>query len=264
MLTLHKGAYTGKIVRHFNVDKNLITNTINTYEQSTPYWHCHEKLNISFVFQGGKAETKKKQSYAKNGGSIFFYHSGELHRWIAPNPISKSINVEIEADFLKKYHLNEDDIKQSIHNNIDSKALLLKMQKEMQINDETSATAIQTLLFELVSFSNTKSDKREPRWVNLLRELLNDNWNKQLRLNDMAKIVGVHPVTISKYFRRYFSCTLGAYQRKLKTNRSIDLIKNSQLSLSEIAYACGFADQSHFIRSFKQQTNFLPKDFRRF
>ncbi len=62
----------------------------------------------------------------------------------------------------------------------------------------------------------------------------------------MATIIGVHPVTISKYFPRYFSCTLGEYMRKLKIEKSLSLIKSPGNSLTNVAYACGFFDQSHF------------------
>ncbi|MEW6737177.1 MAG: helix-turn-helix domain-containing protein [Acidobacteriota bacterium] len=41
------------------------------------------------------------------------------------------------------------------------------------------------------------------------------------------------------------------------------MIKNSQMSLTEIALHCGFADQSHFTRNFKEITGFLPKEFRK-
>ncbi len=68
----------------------------------------------------------------------------------------------------------------------------------------------------------------------------------------------------SKHFRKYFSCTLGEYRRRLMVKQSIPLIRESRLSLSEIAYSCAFADQSHFIRTFRQVTGFRPKDFRRF
>lgn len=98
----------------------------------------------------------------------------------------------------------------------------------------------------------------------LLKQLLHDKWNEVLSLQEIAGLVGAHPVTISKNFRKYFHCTLGTYQRRLKIEKSIDLIKNSTLSLSEIAFYCGFTDQSHFIRNFKELTGFLPKDYRKF
>jgi AraC family transcriptional regulator len=262
MQKLNKGEYTGKIVDSFNVNKSIITNTLYSIEKSEPYWHSHENLHISFVLQNGKAETKKNVTYAQKKGSIFFYHSGEIHRWNSPKPVSRSINIEIENDFLQDFNLSEDDIKLSIEKNIDAKAIILKMQKEMQLKDKASLVSVKSLLLELTNYSKLNTKKEIPIWVVTLKDLLNDNWNNQLKLEEMAKIVGVHPVTISKYFRKYFSCTLGEYQRKLKTNKSIDLIRNPNLSLSEIAYLCGFSDQSHFIRNFKEQTNFLPKDFR--
>ncbi|GAA3656436.1 helix-turn-helix domain-containing protein [Flavivirga jejuensis] len=84
-----------------------------------------------------------------------------------------------------------------------------------------------------------------------------------MSLNKRSKVVGLHTVTISKFFRKYFSCTLGEYQRKLKIDYSLELIKNSKMSLTEIPHYCGFTDQSHFTRIFNEMTGFLPKHFRK-
>ncbi len=254
---------TAKIVSHFNVAAHGIDHRNLTVKKTVPYWHSHKNPHISFVYQNGKSETKRNSVYNGKKGSIFFYHSGQLHRWIAPKTVGKSINIEVEADFLKNYMFSEEGIKNAIQKNIDAKALLLKIQKETQLSDAHSASTIQTLFLELFDFPSADGTNDIPKWVDHLYQLLHDNWNKTIPLRELAATVGVHPVTISKYFRKYFSCTLGEYQRKLKTDRSIDLIKNSSMSLSEIAYACGFADQSHFTRNFKLQTHFLPKDFRR-
>ncbi len=264
MFVLNKGEYTGEIISRINIDGSIITNTHYSTKKNNSDWHYHKNLHICFVFQGGKAETRNNTLYTKKDGSVFFYHSEEKHRWISPQLISKSANIEIGSNFLKKYGLSELDIKKAIQENIDAKTLILKMQQEMLINDESCHATIQTLLLELVSYSKNSQPKNTPKWVTILTNLLYDNWNEQMTLTEMATIVGVHPVTISKYFRKYFSCTLGEYQRKLKIDKSIQLIKDSKMSLSEIAFYCGFADQSHFIRNFKKKTGFLPKTFQQF
>jgi AraC family transcriptional regulator len=112
-----------------------------------------------------------------------------------------------------------------------------------------------------VNSSNKINNQNKPQWVSLLQEILNDRWNEQLTLNELCTLTQVHPVTISKNFTKYFTCTLGEYMRKLKIDRSIRLIKNQNLSLTDIAFECGFADQSHFIRTFKELTGWLPKKF---
>ncbi|MGB1004752.1 MAG: helix-turn-helix domain-containing protein [Salibacteraceae bacterium] len=44
----------------------------------------------------------------------------------------------------------------------------------------------------------------------------------------------------------------------------MDLLKNTSLSTTEIAYECGFADQSHFIRTFKNLNGFTPKQYQKY
>lgn len=264
MEILKKGEYTGDVVRRLNIDGSIITNTHYSTKKNNPDWHFHENFHVCFVFQGGKAETNKNSVFTKKEGSIFSYHSGEKHRWISHEPISKSANIEIGTDFFKKYALSENLIKENIYRNIDSKFIMLKMQNEMMESTVDSSTSVHSLLLELVSGSNKSQTSHIPYWAIALNELLHDNWNEQLTLKDMSKAIGIHPVTISKYFRKYFGCTLGEYQRKLRIDQSIQLIKNSNQSLSEIAFHCGFADQSHFIRNFKKMTGFLPKHFQNF
>ncbi|WP_407933708.1 helix-turn-helix domain-containing protein [Aquimarina algiphila] len=47
----------------------------------------------------------------------------------------------------------------------------------------------------------------------------------------------------------------------MKIDRSLDLLKSKQHSLTEIAYICGFSDQSHFTRVFKSISGYLPKEY---
>ena len=106
-------------------------------------------------------------------------------------------------------------------------------------------------------------DKTRPDWVIKVREFLHDNWDKPISLWELSLVAGVHPITISKHFPFYFSCTLGEYLRSLKIEKALGLIKSTRRSLLDIAMECGFADQSHFTRVFKLMTGFLPNDFRK-
>ncbi|UZO79595.1 AraC family transcriptional regulator [Aquimarina sp. ERC-38] len=261
---MNKGEYTGEIIHKHQIDGSIFTNTLYTIRKNNPNWHYHENLHICFVYEGGKAETRHQTTYSKKEGSIFFYHSEELHRWISPEPTSKSLNIEIEHSFLKKHNLTEQNIKKSIETNVSAKGLILKLQKELLHLNSENYLHFQIVLLELLAFQTQKKYLSNPQWVVLLKELLHSQWDQVMSLEEISKLVGAHPVTISKNFRRYFQCTLGEYQRKLKIEKAIDLIKNTSLSLSEITFYCGFTDQSHFTRNFKLYTGFLPKDYRKF
>ena len=262
MQLLNSGEYTGEIKQKMSVDDCIITNTVYSDRISNSDWHYHENFHFCFVFEGGKAETYNSIKYTEPNGSIFIYHSEEKHRWISPQPISKSANIEIGLDFLKNNYLTEHEIKKSLQTRFDAKLLILKLQREMLFNDSNRQLSVHSLLLDLVSKQETIPVNNHPHWVKNVRDFLNDNWDKNLTLSEIGKIANVHPITISKNFRKFFSCTLGEYIRKIKINKSIELIKYTKKSLTDITFQCNFSDQSHFTRTFKTQTGFLPKDFR--
>ncbi len=81
-------------------------------------------------------------------------------------------------------------------------------------------------------------------------------------LAEIAHAAGVHPVHLSREFRRYFDVTVGEYMRKLRTDHAAHLLAASAMPLAEIADVCGFADQSHFSSTFKRTVGMTPARFR--
>jgi AraC family transcriptional regulator len=49
----------------------------------------------------------------------------------------------------------------------------------------------------------------------------------------------------------------------MRIEKSLSLLPDKNLSLTEIAFDCGFADQSHFLRCFKQITGNTPSAYRK-
>jgi AraC-like DNA-binding protein len=102
-----------------------------------------------------------------------------------------------------------------------------------------------------------------PRWVDKIDEILHENFEQPLSLLEISAELGIHWAHLSRDFPKYFHCNFSQYARKIKVERSLNLLRKKTLSLADIACVCGFADQSHFIRCFKQYTGVTPKDFRR-
>ena len=259
---LSAGEYTGLITRRMTFADAIVSNTVYLSENSNTDWHSHENLHVCFVFQRGKSENRQSTTHSDRAGNVLLYRSEERHRWVTAVPISRSLNIEVGREFLNSNDFTEADLEKAVTNRADAKILMLKIQSEMLHGGTESQASIETLLFELFSDEGTELLKTPPRWLSELKVLLNDEWHRSMSLGELAEILGVHPVTISKHFRKYFSCSLGEYRRRLRIEKSIGLIKNSSQPLAQVALACGFSDQSHFTRNFKASTGLLPKTFR--
>lgn len=101
-----------------------------------------------------------------------------------------------------------------------------------------------------------------PRWLLWVRELLRDECDRDLALTDIAKRVGVHPVYMTRAFRRHFRCTPGGYLRRCRLDKASALLADTHKSLADVAQSCGYYDQAHFCRVFKQAYGVSPSAYR--
>jgi AraC-like DNA-binding protein len=127
---------------------------------------------------------------------------------------------------------------------------------------------IDSLLLEVYKkFLNQRSAaKKIPSWAKELKDIIQDqiDTNLTLSLKEVSQSLNVHPTYLSREFSKYFDdLTFGDYIRKLRIEKSINLLNESTHSLAEIAYLTVFSDQSHYNRTFKKYTGKNPSEFRK-
>jgi AraC family transcriptional regulator len=176
---------------------------------------------------------------------------------------TKRINLEIEPTFFEQFGITDSDAQLAVTQNPDIKFLMIKIFNELLTNDRFSEVSIKMVLLQLIKMTPSQGYSNSvPSWVRSVRDFLHSHADETITMGTLSNISNLHPVTISKQFPRYFSCTVGEYKRKLKIEKALNRITANHL-LSDVAYECGFFDQSHFIRTFKKMIGFLPHEYQK-
>lgn len=92
---------------------------------------------------------------------------------------------------------------------------------------------------------------------------LNSHLNTPIRNKDLAILVRLSEFHFNVAFRRSFGDSPHAYLVRLRMERAQGLMLSTEMSLSEIAVECGFADQPHFSRLFRRFAGESPAAWRR-
>jgi AraC family transcriptional regulator len=132
-------------------------------------------------------------------------------------------------------------------------------------NQSSDSLMLEANVFELlgaITRLDQSAEKTPPRWLQRVKDRLHGEFCERLRMRDLAREAGVHPVHLARAFRKFEKRTPGEYQQHLQIRAACELLGKPDWPLAEIAAECGFADQSHFTRAFRRMAATTPLRFR--
>lgn len=91
---------------------------------------------------------------------------------------------------------------------------------------------------------------------------IHNNYDKDISLNDIAASAHVSTGECCRAFKKVLHITPYGYLLQFRILKSADLLKETNLTVSEIAGATGFNDSSHFIQLFRRQMHQTPGAYR--
>ncbi len=263
---LRTGHFFGRTNRTIHLSGITLTDTVIETQENID-WHYHENAYFTLILQGKLIEGNKKERYNCSAGSLLFHSCLEPHFNVKLEDNTKFFNIEFDKNCFNDFTFDIDDL-QGIFSidNPDIKFLVYKLFRETKICDDVTLASIQMLLLEILGqmlrLKRIEQSAR-PLWAKKLKEILRDGYSEKLSLINLSNELNIHPVHLSRDFSKHFHCTFGDYVRKIRVEESLSLMPDRNLSLTEIAFECGFADQSHFLRCFKQIIGTNPLAYRK-
>jgi AraC family transcriptional regulator len=79
-----------------------------------------------------------------------------------------------------------------------------------------------------------------------------------MSVEQLAECAGVHRVHLARVFRDHYGVSVSTYIRKVRVQNALALMARRSMSLSELAFTAGFADQSHLTREIRAATGETP------
>lgn len=103
---------------------------------------------------------------------------------------------------------------------------------------------------------------REREVIQELSLFINNYPEKQLSVSYLCKKGGLSPSKLQEGFKLMHGTTVTDYIRDVRIRKAEDLIKNTDLNVSEVVYSIGFISRSYFSKIFKAKYNCSPKQYK--
>ncbi|MCW0484456.1 substrate-binding domain-containing protein [Gaoshiqia sediminis] len=102
----------------------------------------------------------------------------------------------------------------------------------------------------------------DKKFLNRVSKIVEDNLQKdEFTVEELSDLVGLSRVQIYRKIKKLTGMSVSEYVRMVKLKASLELIRTSGKSMSEIAYEVGFSSPSYFAQCFKKQFGISPSDY---
>lgn len=147
--------------------------------------------------------------------------------------------------------------------------LLSSRREGREVYYRASDAAQSRLLHEMIE---QVMDVACPRWreeaeqVKIIREIHDDlaqHMDRRVTIEELAHRYLINPTTLKTVFKEVYDSSLAAHMKEHRMERAAALLRETDLSVAEIAGQVGYESQSKFTAAFKEQFGQLPKEYRR-
>jgi transcriptional regulator GlxA family with amidase domain len=96
-----------------------------------------------------------------------------------------------------------------------------------------------------------------------VQDWLQTNWHQDVDIVQMAERAGMPVRTFTRRFRTALGMTPNQYLQDLRTEQARDMLKTTDLSISDVAERVGYHDTAYFARLFKSRVGLTPTEYKR-
>ena len=117
-------------------------------------------------------------------------------------------------------------------------------------------------IVKTVSVYLSPAERQNSNIIDRALEYINNNYKENISLQSVADNIHVNSSYLSRLFRKKNGETLVEYITRMRMEKAMELLKNANLQIFEVAALVGIDDPAYFSHLFKKYTGLSPKEYK--
>ena len=263
---------------------------LSSYERGSFSWHWHPEIELTFFLSGEMEYQVNDRVYHMQAGDGLFCNTNALHtgrmlegrdceyfsitflprlisgfegsrihtRFMEPvltsarlSSVSFSPAVAWEKEALERFH------------NIYQLSLHPTPTYELEIQRELSGFWQTLFLHETMELQPAAERVvRETERLRAMLDYLHSHYREKITLEDVAKHINISRSECCRFFRKHMKISLFDYLLNYRVEQSLSLLRDKDLSITQIAEQTGFGGSAYFAKIFKKEMGVSPSQYR--
>ncbi|MFS0727117.1 helix-turn-helix domain-containing protein [Paenibacillus sp. 1P07SE] len=246
--------------------------------------HYHASYEIYYLISGERFYFIRDRSYHVRKGDLVFINTRELHKTSGTGGGGhERLVIYFEEEWLSRYYAPHHElllqpfvqappvIRFPVREQVQSEQLIHRLMAEMSSAAPGQELAIRQTVSDLLLLAarHAASSEAEPLDTPLhlkmseVARYINEHYAEPIYLTALAEQFYLSPYYLSRTFRKAIGLTMNEYLNLVRIRAAEQLLKETDLAVTEIAARVGYDNFSHFGKTFKKITKTSPRNYRK-
>lgn len=243
----------------------------------------HEEIEIKYFYEGNSAIMVNSEVFIAKPGDIAIVNPYEIHTTVNIDQYSgRYYLIIVGLDFLNevnqaaldlryKFIGKSKKIQNIIHEDARLQAIILRVVEELEKKEENYRLIVQNLMSEFFALlfrnyenkgNSQKFESENVKHVEVIAPALSKmhtDYAQKFTLEELAELCSVSKYHFCRIFKRAMNVTPVQYLTEYRVDLAEAMLKDTKKSISDVAWQCGFDDESYFSRCYKKIKGVSPK-----
>lgn len=231
--------------------------------------HWHSYFELIYYFEGDAVSEINGTMLELHPGSLYLLTPLDMHHTQAKTPSSKAhfLNISFTEEAIdRELHstLQRAIYMHNVGQNPNIYPLILLLQNTKVAKEKQYL--LNTLLYRITASGQqlqSAPNNELPDCIQQCIRYISAGFQSPITLASAAAHVHLNPAYLSDLFSKTCNCTFKTYLTEFRLSYAKQLLRNSDLTVTEIASQSGFQTLAHFLRTFKEKMGITPMQFRK-
>lgn len=239
-------------------------------ESTTCYPNWHENIEILCVIDGKAEVTVDSVRFQAHKDDIVVINSDSFHIVRAIDGPVNYYCLIIDREFCKSlgFDTTTDYLKEKIFD-LGLTSLFSELAAEIKNKEEHYEAAVKYMVCEMlvkmyrsycVAADNAYENSGKSELVKKASKYISKNCSRSVSIDEVADAVNVSKYYLCRIFKEVMGITMVEYVNFRRCKKANRLLSIGNMSISDVAEACGFDNMSYFSKIYKKYMNILPSE----
>ena len=219
--------------------------------------HLHKELELCVVLSGSCRVSTDRQGVEAGPGEVLLFDAGSSHELCASGVPARLLTLQISNSFCARFYPQIRSIRFGCRG---LSACLLPERLTAQVN-EIFAILLSDTPYRVLSDTENMTQTRNAERMHRILHYLETHYSEPVRLSEIAEREGLTQTYLSHLFREQLHIPFQDYLARLRLEAAMLLLRQSDTTLTDAAYACGFSDPKYLNRSFQKNLGMSPRQW---